>query len=66
MDEYSKNRNKEIFDSLVGKEIESVEYSDLRDGEDYVTLKFSDGTSVIFHSKAPNTNDITWIEAKRA
>lgn len=62
--EFSKNPNKDIFDSLVGKTVASVEYSDLREGDDYVSIKFTDETVVKFHAKAPRENDITWIKAE--
>lgn len=61
---YSKNRNRDVFDSLKGASIEDVQYSDLREGEDYVTLVLDDGRRVVFRSHAPNENDITWISAE--
>lgn len=59
-----KNQNKVVYDSLIGKTILNVEYSDDRGGEDYVTLILSNGEKVVFHAKARNTDDITWIVAE--
>ena len=64
MECYSKNPNKAIFESLIGKTVNKVEYSDLEYGDDYVALILSDGEKVTFHAEAPNKNDITWIKAE--
>ncbi len=61
---FSKNRNKEVFESLKGATISNVYYSDLRDGEDYVTLHLTDGRQIILRSQSTNQYDITWIQAE--